>query len=220
MRPPAAVDIMILDVIRTAEFAEAGWIRPWQGEAARAVSEGVLEGPLATATYKDQLWAAPLTSNSQLLWYRKDLVQEPPRTWAEMVQEAERQNKLVQVQGARAEGLTVWFNSLVQSAGGQIVEGAGDEAQITVGGQPTVEALEVMKGVATSAAADPSLPTNKEDEGRLAFETGNTVFMVNWPFVYPSAQENAPVSEQRSSRSGERAAERRVRAELAFGDVL
>ena len=31
-----------------------------------------------------------------------------------------------------------------------------------------------------------------EDQNRLAFETGKAAFEINYPFVYPSAQENAP----------------------------
>lgn len=46
------VDVVGLDVIWTAEFAEAGWLRPWEGARAAAVSRGVLVGPLATATYR------------------------------------------------------------------------------------------------------------------------------------------------------------------------
>ena len=39
---------MALDVIWTAEFAEAGWIKPWEGERRSAAEEGKLEGPLET----------------------------------------------------------------------------------------------------------------------------------------------------------------------------
>ena len=39
---------------------------------------GTLPGPLETATYRGRLWAAPFTTNTQLLWYRKDLVSTPP----------------------------------------------------------------------------------------------------------------------------------------------
>ena len=56
------VDLVGMDVIWTAEFAQAGWLRPWEGDRATAVSRGVLVGPLATATHRGRLWAAPFTS--------------------------------------------------------------------------------------------------------------------------------------------------------------
>ncbi|MDQ3147047.1 MAG: ABC transporter substrate-binding protein [Actinomycetota bacterium] len=188
------IDIIGMDVIWTAEFAEAGWILPWSEEAATAVSEGVLPGPLESSTYEDELWTAPFTSNTQLLWYRKDRVDEAPETWDDLIAVAEElgEDNLVQVQGNRYEGLTVWFNSLVASAGGSILEGSGEEPEVTVGDDATTRALEVMRDLATSSVADPTLSTSSEDEGRLAFETGGSSFMVNYTFVYPSAETNAP----------------------------
>ena len=191
------IDIVYMDVIWTAEFAEAGWILPWEGEAARDLSEGVLEGPLATATYEDKLWAAPLTSNTQLLWYRKSLVPEGqvPTTWDQLIDLTERlpggQN-LVQEQGARYEGLTVWFNSVLASADGAVLEGAGEDAEVVIGGEATVRALEILRRFARSEIADPALATNTEDPARLRFQEGSSAFMLNWPFVYPSAREDAP----------------------------
>ena len=63
----ASVDILGMDVIWTGEFAEAGWIKPFTPEQAAEISTGVLAGPLQTGTYKGRLYAAPSTSNTQLL---------------------------------------------------------------------------------------------------------------------------------------------------------
>src|SRR3954449_7672949 len=70
----SSIDIAGLDVVWTAEFAEAKWIKPWPANFARQVSEGTLPGPLKTASYQGRVWAAPANTNTQLLWYRKDLV--------------------------------------------------------------------------------------------------------------------------------------------------
>ena len=73
------IDLLSMDVPWTAEFAEAGWIREWKGERGRQALVGRLEGPVRTVKYEDKIWAAPFTTNTQLLWYRKDRVKEPPR---------------------------------------------------------------------------------------------------------------------------------------------
>jgi len=189
------VDIMFMDVIWTAEFAEAGWLRPFEERVADEISRGVLEGPLRTATYQDRLWGAPITSNTQLLWYRKDRVDEVPETWDQLIRTAEalpEGERLVQAQGLRYEGLTVWFNALLTSDGGAVLEGEGAEPRVTIGDERTVRALEILRDFSTSDAADPSLSSNDENTGRLAFQTGSSSFMVNYPFVYPSAREEAP----------------------------
>ena len=42
---------------------------------------------LATGRYKNRMYGAPLNTGSQLLWYRKDLVPNPPTTWDEMIED-------------------------------------------------------------------------------------------------------------------------------------
>jgi multiple sugar transport system substrate-binding protein len=186
----SSVDIIGMDVIWTAEFAEAGWVRPWTGANKAAVSDGTLQGPLTSGTFKGQLYAAPYTSNVQLLWYRKDRVKTPPKTWSELISQAKQlgKNGTIEIQGARYEGLTVWFNTLINSAGGQVVDQNGDVKL----GQPAVEALTVMKDLATSGEADPNLSNSMEDQTRLAFQTGKPSFMLNWPYVFPSAKAEVP----------------------------
>ncbi|MEA2844272.1 MAG: trehalose/maltose transport system substrate-binding protein, partial [Actinomycetota bacterium] len=186
------IDILGMDVIWSAEFAEAGWILPWEGDAAAKATDGTIAATLQTGTYDGKLYAAPFTTNTQLLWYRKDRVPTPPQTWAEMISMAEAigADGKIQVQGNRYEGLTVWFNSLLASAGGQVLE--PDGTKVSLATEPTTRALEVMRNVARSSAADPTLSTSQEDQARLAFEKGGSSFMVNYSFVWPSAQKNAP----------------------------
>jgi multiple sugar transport system substrate-binding protein len=189
----SAIDLIGMDVNWTAEFAQAGWVRPWSGSQATQVTNGVLPGPIATATWNGRLYGAPLNSNTQLLWYRKDLVPNPPQTWTQMIQDAiklAKQGKphYIEEQGRQYEGYTVWFNSLVDSAGGQILNGPSKVAL----GPAAKQAAGVIHDLATSPAADPSLSNDQEDQGRLAFESGTAAFEINYPFVYPSAQKDVP----------------------------
>src|SRR4051812_11323772 len=121
----SSIDIAGMDVVWTSEFAEAGWIKAWPANYARQIQQGTLRGPLATATYKGKLYAAPANTNTQLLWYRKDLVPNPANTWDGLIAQASKLPKAgrIEIQGAQYEGTTVWFNSLVVGAGGHIVEG-------------------------------------------------------------------------------------------------
>jgi multiple sugar transport system substrate-binding protein len=184
------IDIIGMDVIWTAEFAEAGWIREWTGADRSEVEQGTLEGPLRSGTYQDRLYAVPFTSNVQFLWYRKDRVQSPPKTWDEMIQMAESlgKNGTIEIQGARYEGLTVWFNTLLASAGGQVVD---DEGNVQLG-EPAVRAAGIMQKLASSSAANPNLSNSMEDTTRLSFQSGGPTFMLNWPYVFPSAKAEVP----------------------------
>lgn len=184
-----SIDILAMDVDWTAEFATAKWILPWPATLAAEETRGALAGPVATATWKGRLYGGPLNSNTQLLWYRKDLVPNPPKTWSQMIDDAvalAKQGKphYIEEQGKQYEGLVVWFNSLVNSAGGQIVT---SDNKVVVD-QSTRKAASIMQRLATSPAADPSLNTAKEDDARTAFEKGGAAFQINYPFVWPAAQ--------------------------------
>jgi multiple sugar transport system substrate-binding protein len=180
-----SIDLVGMDVIWTAELAEAGWILPWEGEDRSAAEEDKLEGPLKTVEFQGKVWGIPFTSNTQLLWYRKDLVDPPSEeiTWDELIDDAASTGKAVEVQGAQYEGLTVWINSMIAGAGGQIVDENGD---VKVD-ESAVVAAQIEKKLADSKAVPPGMATNKEDDGRLGFEGGRSVYQLNYPYIYPSA---------------------------------
>src|ERR1700754_1686820 len=187
----SSIDIIGLDVILTSEFANAGWIERWTGKFKREASEHVFPSVLKTATFENELYAAPFNTNTQLLWYRKDLVPKPPETWDEMIEMAEELPEAgqIQVQAERYEGYMVWVNALIESAGTSILKGP---EEVELEQKPTEEALEVIGKLAHSSAASPELPTSNEDTSRLAFEAGKAAFMSNYTFAYASAGENAP----------------------------
>ncbi|HWI73315.1 MAG TPA: extracellular solute-binding protein, partial [Baekduia sp.] len=60
----SSIDLMAMDVVWTAEFAEAKWILPFPTDKANELKQGRLAGPLKTATYQGQLFAAPGNSNT------------------------------------------------------------------------------------------------------------------------------------------------------------
>jgi multiple sugar transport system substrate-binding protein len=190
-----SMDILGMDVTWTQEFASANWIKEFTGEDKAEVENGTLPGPLASAEYENKLYAAPNNTNVQLLWYRKDLVPTPPKTWDEMIQqslELKQQGKnpyQIVTMGAQYEGLVVLFNSLVASAGGHVVSDDGKTAVMDAG---AVKALEVLKKLATSGVTTPSFSNAVEDDVRLAYQTDGGAFQLNWPFVYPSMQKDAP----------------------------
>ena len=190
----ASMDILGLDVTWEAEFAQAGWIRPWTGTLKQQAIAGTLKGPLQTAIWRGQLVAVPYNSNTQLLWYRSDLVKKPPATWAQMFADAQalaKQGKphLIEIQGAQYEGVVVWFNTLVASSGGSILNATSTAAKL---GAPAVRALTIMKTLASSSSADPSLGVQMEDQNRLAMEAGDAAFELNYPYVYPSMKADNP----------------------------
>ena len=188
-----SIDILAMDVDWTAEFATAQWIRPVPASLAAQIRSEDLAGPVKTATWQGKLWAVPINSNTELLWYRKDLVPNPPTTWNQMIDDAiqlakEGKPHYIEEQGAQYEGLTVWFNSMVNSAGGQIIS-ANDKVVI---GPAAKTAAVIMRRLANSPPADPSLNVAQEGPSETAFENGVAAFQINYPFVWSAAHTDTP----------------------------
>jgi multiple sugar transport system substrate-binding protein len=197
------VDIIAMDVIWTAEFAEARWVLPLSDDPAhRAEADAIadtLPGPLSTATWKHRLFAAPVFTNTQLLWYRPDLMDKPPSTWDGVIDEATRLHAAggpswIGVQANQNEGVVVWFNTLLESAGGQVLSDEGSTVTLTDTPEhraATVKALQILKSVATAPGADPSVTRSDSGTARLALEQGKSALEVNWPYALASMLENA-----------------------------
>jgi multiple sugar transport system substrate-binding protein len=193
----SAIDILAMDVDWTAEFATAKWIRPVPASLAAQIKQVDLPGPVKTATALGKIYAVPINSNTELLWYRKDLLKKlgkpVPKTWDEMLNDSAQLAKMglphyIEEQGAQYEGLTVWFNSLVDSAGGQIITPSNK----VVIGPSAQKAASIMHRLATGPAADPTLNVDQEDQSRTEFEKGVAAFEINYPFVWPAAQKDVP----------------------------
>ena len=199
----SSIDVMSLDPPFIAEFANAGFLRPFSKEDEATFTDGVLKGPLETTYWNDQLVAAPFWANTQLLWFRKSAAKAagvdptaPGFTWDQMIKAAEGQHKVIGVQANRYEGYMVWINALVVSAGGEIIGNveAGKNATPEINSPAGDAAAEIVGGLARSPAAPPAMSTAGEEEARSVFQGDSGMFMVNWPYVYAAAQGDAEQS--------------------------
>jgi multiple sugar transport system substrate-binding protein len=191
-----ALDVLGLDVTWVPEFAEAKWLEEFTGENKSDAEQGVLEGPLKTAMWNDKLYAATKNTNVQLLWYDDQLTQQPPETWDAMMDQS-RQLKSegkpyrIVFTGAQYEGLVVLYNSLVASYGGHILSDDGKKVVMDKG---AVDALKLLKEVATAGVTDPSMTNSQEQGVQQAFQAKDSkaAFQLNWPYVYAAMQAANP----------------------------
>jgi multiple sugar transport system substrate-binding protein len=179
------MDILGMDVTWTAEFAEAGWIRELTGAKKEAATKDVLQPPIDTAMWRDKLYGIPRSTNVQLLWYRKSLVPEPPKTWDEVLKISEKLKQegkphVIGFTGAQYEGYVVGFNTILASLGGTLVN--EDSTKPTVN-DTTVEALQILKDFATSGLASKSLSNSQEPEVFAQMQNSEAAFIINWPYV-------------------------------------
>jgi multiple sugar transport system substrate-binding protein len=187
------IDVAAVDPPFNVELADAGWLQPFTESQKSALLDGVLEAPIASATWRGKLYGAPLEANPQLLWYKKSVALQagvdPANdtfTWDQMLDAALKTGTTIAQQGDRYEGYTVWINAMVLGAGGKILEHTdrGRNASVAINSAEGREAAALIRKVAISKAATPNLSAARENEARESFVLPDGGFMLNWPYVY------------------------------------
>ena len=192
----SSTDLMNLDPVFVAEFANAKWLAEVPGELGTEIAEGgdYLEGAADTVIWEDKVFAIPLWANTQVLWYRKSLAEaagldmEQPVTWDQVIEAASAEGGTVGVQANRYEAYVVWINSMMQGAGGSIVSEteAGRDAKVELDSEAGRKAAEIIQKLADSDARQADFTVSNEGTslGQMFPEEGPGEFMVNWTFVY------------------------------------
>jgi trehalose/maltose transport system substrate-binding protein len=156
-----------------------------------------------------RLIAMPWFTDAGLLYHRSDLLEKygerPPQTWQELgriaarIQDAERAAGNSKMwgfvwQGRAYEGLTCNALEWVASFnGGHIIEADG---RISVSNESAARALTTAASW-VGAISPPGVLNYAEEEARGVFQSGNAVFMRNWPYAWPLTQsEDSPVRDR------------------------
>jgi multiple sugar transport system substrate-binding protein len=193
------VDLMSMDPVFVAEFAEAQFLAPVPQERQAELTADVVKPMIEAATWKQQLVAAPMWANTQLLWYRKSVAQAAgidmtkPVTWQQIIDAAASQKKTIGVQAKRYEGYMVWVNALIEGAGGHIIENPGATGeQIKLGLEsPAGKAgTSVIQQVVQKGVGGPAISSGDETAALDLFAAEGTAgFLVNWPYTWAALPE-------------------------------
>jgi len=200
------IDVLQVDVIWPGILAPHLLdLAPMAGAAADAHFPSIV----ANDTVGGRLVAMPWFTDAGVLYYRKDLLEKygaaVPRTWQELtataarIQAAERAAGNERMwgfvwQGRAYEGLTCNALEWIAShGGGTLVDGEG---RVTVDNPRSVEALELAAGW-IDTISPPGVLNYAEEESRGVFQSGNAVFMRNWPYAWTLAQgEDSPIRDR------------------------
>ena len=188
-----APDVLSLDVVWIDAFVNSGVLSPLGSLWREQVHDRYLPITMQSATSASEIWTAPFRTDIGLLYYRKDLIASPPKTWDELVAMAQQvvaQNAHKDMYGyvweETGEGLVCNFIEVLSSFGGSIVDQRGNPALDK--SDATVKALKEMRSwIDMSLSPRPPLPTSEEvyaeEEARGTWAEGKAVFMRNWPYA-------------------------------------
>ncbi|MCG8315142.1 MAG: ABC transporter substrate-binding protein [Pseudomonadales bacterium] len=196
------IDVIQIDVIWP------GTLAPHLVDLSQYIDKGIARqhfpALIKNNTIDGALVAIPWYTAAGVLYYRTDLLEKykeaPPKTWQQLtetarrIQNLERQSGNPRMQGfvyqAKGyEGLTCdaleWVNSF---GGGTIIAANGD---VTIQNSQALAALELAASWIGDIAPQGVL-NYAEEQSRGVFQSGNAVFMRNWPYAW--ALGNAPDS--------------------------
>jgi trehalose/maltose transport system substrate-binding protein len=185
-------DVMMLDCIWVPEFARAGWLldltpRLQPGELAPFFPSAV-----ASATYRERVWALPWNFNVGLLYYRADLLAKyglrPPETFEELIDQVrriragERDRRLDGYlwQGKQYEGLVVNVLEALWANGTQIL---GEDGAIFPDPERAADALRFLRSLIEEGVSPAWTTAADEELSRRAFGDGHAIFLRNWPYA-------------------------------------
>jgi trehalose/maltose transport system substrate-binding protein len=192
-----AIDVLQLDVV-------------WPGLLERHLldllpySKGIEQkhfgGVVANNTVGGRLVAMPWFMDAGLLYYRRDLLAKyelkPPRTWAELTAVARRVQEGERAAGHKAMWGYVWQGRAYEGLTCNVLEWVlshGGGSFVDQGGRSTVRNPQAAGALAMAASwigdiSPPEVLDFGEEESRKAFQSGNAVFMRNWPYAWSMGQ--------------------------------
>jgi multiple sugar transport system substrate-binding protein len=177
-------DVVSVDVIWTAEFAAKSWLQPLTGQYKLDTST-LLAGPVKAATYAGTLYAGPASSDGGMLYYRKDLVKNPPATFTwDKIKSVCAQHLAPDCyvgQFAKYEGLVCNAAEAINAAGGIFVKADGKTPDVNT--PQAKQGLQFLVDMFKSGYIPKSALGWQESQSLADFQAGKAVFMRNWPYA-------------------------------------
>ena len=191
-------DGLLMDVTWVAKYAKAGWLAPldayFTDQDFASLAPGASEGNHAEGAL--QRW--PLTSDLGLLYWRTDLMDEPPRTPKQLETISARLQNSGQVpfgyvwQGRQYEGLSCVFLEMIDGFGGEWYE--PHSGAIGLDGPAGIAAATWLQDLIATGISPRAVTNYSESESLQSFKSGNSAFMRNWPYAWAELQkDDSPV---------------------------
>lgn len=199
----SSLDVVLIDVIRPAQWAAANWAEPldsYLGAEKDAVMAKYLPAYRAANIVNGKVIALPYFADSQFLYYRKDLLekhgQKPPTTWAELqasaaaVMKGEGNANLqgFLTAGAPIEGTVCTYLVPVWGSGGDLTDSAG---KLALGTDAAKAPFRLYADMKTAGVLPANIAEIVTDRARQMFQAGGAVYNMNWAFNWNRYQADA-----------------------------
>ncbi len=198
----SVLDVVLIDVIRPAQWAAQGWAEPldgYLGADRQKVMGQYLKAYVDANTVGGKIISLPYFADAQFMYYRKDLLEKykrpVPRTWDEMMEtarvimEGEKNPNLqgFSTAGAPIEGTVCTYLVPLWGMGSDLTRGGKLNLDTPQARQP-FQLYGRMKQAGVLPRNIAEIPT---DRIRIDMQAGNLVFAQSWGYVWNRLENDA-----------------------------
>jgi multiple sugar transport system substrate-binding protein len=199
----SAIDVMLIDIVRQAQYAAAGWAEPldaYLGDERNQVLGEYLPVYAEANQVDGKLIAMPAFADALFLYYRKDLLEKhglaPPAMWDELmaqakqIQAAEGDPELqgLSFQGKPIEGAVCTFLVPYWGAGGSLATADGAFALDDAAAE---KSFGLWRQMIAGGVAKKNVAEVATDDTRKEFQAGKAVFAMLWAYGWSHFQTDA-----------------------------
>ena len=188
-------DALLVDVTWLPKYVAADWLQPLDPWFDSNDIESLVPGARLGNSVDGELYRWPFGADVGLLYWRTDLMSEPPRTPAELMQLARRLTDEGQVnegfvwQGRQYEGLSCDFVEFLSAFGGTWLDPSTGTPQLD--SDAAHATARWMQQLIHSGASPLAVSNYAEPETLQAFKAGDAALMRNWPYAWAELQSDS-----------------------------
>ena len=198
----SALDLVLIDVIRPAQWAAAQWAEPldsYLGAEKDAIMARYLPAYRAANIVNGKVIALPYFADAQFLYYRKDLLEkygiQPPKTWDELKAAAQKimagENnpnlRGFETAGAPIEGTVCTYLVPMWGMGEDLMK----DGKLNLAGDAAKKPFALWADLKAANVTPPNLAEIPTDRIRQNFQAGNLIFGMTWGYVWNRAENDA-----------------------------
>lgn len=198
----SALDLILIDVIRPAQWAAAQWAEPldsYLGAEKDAIMARYLPAYRAANIINGKVIALPYFADAQFLYYRKDLLEkhglQPPKTWDElkaaaqkiMAAEGNANLRGFETAGAPIEGTVCTYLVPMWGAGEDLLK----DGKLNLAGEAAKKPFQLWADLKAANVTPPNLAEIPTDRIRQNMQAGNLIFGMTWGYVWNRLENDA-----------------------------
>ena len=198
----SVLDVILIDVIRPAQWASQGWAEPldaYLGADKAKVMGGYLKAYAEANQVNGKVIALPYFADSQFLYYRKDLLEKykrpVPKTWDEMIATAKivmDGEKSPQLQGfttagSPIEGTVCTYLVPLWGAGSELTK----DRKLNLDTPQAREPFQLYGRMKQAGVLPKNIAEIPTDRIRIDMQAGNLIFGMSWGYVWNRLENDA-----------------------------